>query len=296
MTYSKKIAVVVASLGRPQALRILLEQLQKQTLPADQIILSLESENDCPDLDGLTLPIEIVYVTRGLPAQRNRGLDLVETSTDFVAFLDDDYIPSISALEGMITAFNVFPKASGLGGQLLADGAQGPGIEPATAIRMVEAEDVYRIRTQPKQLAMVRALYGCNMVFRLKDIGAIRFDEELPLYGWLEDADFTARVPGEKIYTDAFFGVHCAVKQGREKRGERYGYSQIANPIYMWRKGTLSILRMISLILRPFLSNIVKSLKPEPWIDRAGRLRGNLIALSDLFKGRLNPKRILEFK
>jgi len=36
----------------------------------------------------------------------------------------------------------------------------------------------------------------------------------------------------------------------------------------------------------------VKSLRPEPWIDRPGRLRGNLIAIGDLLRGRLDPARI----
>ena len=36
------------------------------------------------------------------------------------------------------------------------------------------------------------------------------------------------------------------------------------------------------------------SLRPEPWIDRRGRLAGNLRALRDLVTGRLAPGRILE--
>jgi len=42
------------------------------------------------------------------------------------------------------------------------------------------------------------------------------------------------------------------------------------------------------------LGNALRSLRPEPFCDRRGRLRGNLTALVDLVRGRLAPDRILE--
>jgi hypothetical protein len=39
----------------------------------------------------------------------------------------------------------------------------------------------------------------------------------------------------------------------------------------------------------------VRSLFPEPWIDRKGRLKGNLIALADIVLGRISPRRIIDF-
>ncbi len=50
------------------------------------------------------------------------------------------------------------------------------------------------------------------------------------------------------------------------------------------------------LMRKNLMANIAKSLFPEPHIDRAGRLKGNLIALRDLAMGRLDPRRILEFR
>jgi hypothetical protein len=38
----------------------------------------------------------------------------------------------------------------------------------------------------------------------------------------------------------------------------------------------------------------VRSPWPEPWADRFGRFRGNLLALADWARGRLSPGRILE--
>jgi hypothetical protein len=40
--------------------------------------------------------------------------------------------------------------------------------------------------------------------------------------------------------------------------------------------------------------NLARSPFPEPWADRRGRFRGNMLALGDLLRGRLGPGRIEE--
>jgi hypothetical protein len=42
------------------------------------------------------------------------------------------------------------------------------------------------------------------------------------------------------------------------------------------------------------LANLARSLYPEPWVDRKGRLKGNAMALMDLVIGRISPRRILQ--
>jgi GT2 family glycosyltransferase len=65
----------------------------------------------------------------------------------------------------------------------------------------------------------------------------LHFDENLPLYGWLEDVDFCRRLaPYGRIVRNArTAGVHLGSNSGRTS-GVCYGYSQIANPLYLWRK------------------------------------------------------------
>ena len=67
----------------------------------------------------------------------------------------------------------------------------------------------------------------------------LTFDEQLPLYGWLEDVDFSRRVAGygRVVKVSAARGVHLGVKAARQ-RGVQLGYSQVANPVYLMRKGT----------------------------------------------------------
>ncbi len=82
------------------------------------------------------------------------------------------------------------------------------------------------------------------------------------------------------------------VKSGRQS-GIRLGYSQIANPVYLVRKRTLTWLRAVSQMARNVMMNLIFSLHPEPYVDRRGRLHGNLTAIGDLLLGRLNPERIM---
>lgn len=292
MVAPPKVAVIVASLGRPDAVALLLDRLARQSLLPHRTILSVEKPADLPPVMPDTLNVEVIIGPRGSSVQRNRGLDRLGEDADFIAIFDDDYVPSLRALEGILRGFEVCPDASGLCGELLADGASGPGVDPESAIAMVDAEDAVRDPQRRVTRLPGVGVYGCNMVFRRPDIGDVRFDESLPLYGWLEDSDFGARLPGPVIYCDAFFGVHCAVKSGREKSGVRQGYSQVMNPVYLQRKGTLSAGRALKLVLRPFAANLMRTRRPEPWIDRAGRLRGNLLAFGDLLRGRITPQRI----
>lgn len=302
----RRVCVVVSSAGRPECLALLWERLRAQSRPPHRVIFAVPGLEDLPPGigpggDGRAAP-EVVLSPRGLPRQRNRGLErALAEGAEIVAFLDDDYVPSRGALSGLARAFDAFPDASGVTGVLLADGARGPGIAPEEAARLVDAWDAReseaaREAAPPRILARLRGLYGCNMAYRASAIGGTRFDERLPLYAWQEDIDFAARVPGQKIKTDALVGVHCGVKGGRERRGERLGYSQIANPFYLWGKGTMSRRFALRLCARNVLSNHLRALRPEPWIDRRGRARGNWRALADLCRGRIDPERILALR
>ncbi|WP_430450503.1 glycosyltransferase family 2 protein [Rhodophyticola sp.] len=141
----------------------------------------------------------------------------------------------------------------------------------------------------------VYSTYGCNMAVRGTAVRAHpeRFDTTLPLYGWLEDLDFSRRMAafGRIVENPQLRGVHLATKTGRIS-GLRLGYSQIANPVYLVRKGTYHWARALKLMTGNVLANSAKSLWPEPWIDRRGRLTGNLLAFRDLLRGRCRPGRI----
>jgi GT2 family glycosyltransferase len=288
-----RIAVVVASCGRPVEVGQLLEQLARQTHLPERIVLSVADERDIPC--NLS-PAAIVITGRpGLPAQRNRGLERVLGEVDIVAFFDDDYLPSDRALDGIAQLFSARGDVVGINGELLADGINSPGIEFEDAISMIRRYDAGAPSNDFAALVDLDGLYGCNMVFRAGAIGEMRFDETLPLYAWQEDIDFSARlrVRGRIVRSRCFAGVHRGVKTSRTS-GVRLGYSQIVNPIYLWRKGSMRPGFAMRIASKNVLANHARVFKPEPWIDRWGRLRGNWLAFRDVLTGRAHPARILD--
>lgn len=286
------VTVIIASLGRPENLAALLNRLAAQThLPA-RVILSLESAADAPPEEPYPFPVDRIFGPRGSSVQRNRGLDRLPPDTDIVVFYDDDFIPSCFALAGMARFFVDHPDVAGAKGLVLQDGINGPGIPPDEARAIMDAADAAGPPAPGRILSTNHGLYGCNMAYRVDAIHDIRFDENLPLYGWLEDLDFGGRVDGTLVHCDAFHGVHCGEKRGREKNGKRLGYSQIANPIYLVRKGSIPRKIAYNRTVRNFLANHRGIFRPEPWIDRRGRVIGNWIAIWDFFTKKMRPDRI----
>ncbi len=134
--------------------------------------------------------------------------------------------------------------------------------------------------------------------FRLSALNGrnYRFDEMLPLYGWLEDVDFCRQMAHEGliVQSNRLQGVHLGTKQGRSS-GRRLGYSQVANPWYLMQKGSMTVSIGLRQVVRNLVANLYYSIKPEPWVDRRGRLIGNWWAIVDLFRGRIHPMRTLNF-
>jgi len=286
-----RIAVVIASTGRAAELARWPEHCARQTLRPVKLIFSMVNQADFagdPTASGGTA----LYGSPGLCAQRNRALAEIDDTIDIVAFFDDDYVPSSFCFEGIARFFQEHANVAGVTGTLLADGIQGPGISYDQACAMVHAHDADYLR--PTIVLRRRfGLYGCNMAFRRSMIEGLRFDEALPKYGWQEDVDFARQVAerGAICGTNAFVGVHQGAKAGRSS-GTQLGYSQVANPVYLMRKGTMSPRFARGHIVRNVLANMAKAFSPEPWVDRRGRLKGNMIAIADVLRGKDDPRRI----
>lgn len=294
------IAIIIASTGRPTELGRWIEHVGRQTLKPVEMIWAVRDSNDLPPgaRNDPDVPLRIVQSPLGSASQRNAALDALAGDAAFVAFFDDDYVPTRTCLADIIASFYALPDAAGLTGLLLADGINGPGVDYATALALVAHHAAGSVDGVPPSLTFERwdGLYGCNMAFRAPLLRDLRFDERLPLYAWQEDVDFAMRVAGGRPIgrTNGFAGVHQGVKRGRTN-GKRFGYSQIVNPAYLRAKGSMSWRKMLRLTSGNVVANHLRVLRPEPWVDRRGRLIGNWLALLDLARGRAYPERILEF-
>lgn len=290
------LAVGIATVSRPDLLSLVLDHLADQTRPADRIIVSAPAPEDVAGV-APQLGLEIHIGPRGLTRQRNAIINAAQ-GCDILVFFDDDFLPASTYLAAIEHVFAAREDVVMVTGEVISDGIIGPGLDVAEAHRLLQTGSRDEVTGDGYLwLEEVNNGYGCNMAVRLAPARThdCRFDEKLPLYGWLEDVDFSRQLGryGRIVKNPAAWGVHLGIKQGRQS-GMRLGYSQIANPIYLVRKGTYPWPRAVRLMTRNLGVNCLRSLRPEPYIDRFGRVRGNLKALSDLVVGKLDPQRILE--
>jgi GT2 family glycosyltransferase len=295
-TTKLNIVVGIATTKRREVLSQTLAVLAEQTRLPDCVVICPVTNEDVDQhfVKSFPAPFVIVSGPIGLPAQRNKILASV-SDADVIIFFDDDYFAGHHYIENLEKIFVARPDVIGATGFLLADGAPGPGLSVEQGLSI--------LRYTPNSPSTVEELidwdstYGCNMSFRLEPIrkNDLLFDENLPLYGWQEDIDFSRRVRryGQLVLSGMLSGVHLGTKLGRTS-GVRFGYSQIANPIYLTRKGSMPRSFANKIMWRNVAANLMRSFWPEPWIDRRGRLKGNLLAVVDIIKGRISPNRILE--
>ncbi|KPH08661.1 glycosyltransferase [Rhizobium acidisoli] len=287
-----RIALGIASAGRPSILRETIDYLTGLPDQAERLIVCVPVVEDAAGLADRR-DVDVIVGSRGLTAQRNRIIQAAAADTDVLIFLDDDFIPAATFLSRMAAVFAAKPDVAIATGEVLADGVLDGGLSMAKAL-----EVLHTAGEGAEHVADVYNAYGCNMAVRLAPVveHALAFDEQLPLYGWLEDVDFSRSIArhGRSVYVEGARGVHLGVRSGRQP-GRRLGYSQVANPVYLIRKGTMSKGRAIAQIGRNILANMSGALLKDRLIDRWGRLNGNLLALSDLLVGRASPSRILEF-
>jgi len=285
-----RIHVIFATTGRAEVLGKVLTRLKDQTRAPDGVLVVGTCPADVAGVEECYPDPQIIITEKGLCHQRNAGLTALGDQADVVVFFDDDFVPAHDFLEQVETLMTADAGIVGLTGQLVADGAQTGSLMFEDAVHQLDA-----LHERPAAgEARTAWLYGCNMVIRLSAHPQLRFDEALPLYGWQEDVDFSSRLArhGTLHRTAALTGIHLGVRGGRTS-GLRLGYSQIANVIYLRRKGTIRFLHGWRILLCNVAANVAGSLRSSPPVDRRGRLKGNWLAMRDLTSGRIDPRRVL---
>ncbi len=293
-----RIGIGIATCGRPQVLSETLGALKQQTRLPDAIGVCAPSRLDTGDLSQQE-NVRILIGPNGLCRQRNAILEAL-IDFDIVIFFDDDFVPEAQYIEKLVDLFKADTTIVMATGSLLADGILGPGISFNQAMEILESSQSSLSRAgcnSERNVEDIYNCYGCNMAIRLQPVRAhnVRFDEALPRYSWLEDVDFSRQLAahGRIVRAMGAYGVHLGVKSGRMP-GHNLGYSQIANPVYLSRKKTLAWHRALYIMTRNLTSNTYKSIWPEAYIDRRGRLLGNIRGIIDLLMGRLHPQKVLK--
>ena len=290
MTDPSRIAVILASAGRPELLAEVISDLSTQTVPFKLVV-------SVPDVESLPaggLPDDTLLAhAHGAAAQRNAGLALVPEH-EFIFFFDDDSVVREDYLEVGVAFMGRHPGVVGLTGRVLLDGASGAEVTRDEALAAIEASSRQPVRQRWKPS---RELYGCNFAFRVSGSGGERLDARLPLYSWLEDHDFARRLMrhGALAVVEDCVIVHRGVKSGGRTAHKRLGYSQMMNPLYLHHVGSFPAWLAFHEIVFRCGKNLVFSAAGPERVWRRERLMGNLAALGDALRRRFTPERMLDF-
>jgi len=287
-----KSAVIIPTCGRKSLLPRLIAHLEQQTRRPDLVLISAPDTTHVEMTRSDQFEVAYIFGKQGLTAQRNQALQKALPGHDVVVFFDDDFLPDNDYLCLLELAFAAHPDWAAITGDVVRDDICGAGLSFDEGLRALDQS-----QSKPPRLPLATqelSAYGCNMAFRAADVGDLRFDERLPLYGWQEDVDFSTQVGrrGQIIRLNTLRGVHLGIKSGRVS-GVRFGYSQIVNPLYLIRKGTVPPRKGLALMARNVVANVMRSIWPEAYIDRRGRLRGNLLAAYHVLQRRIEPEHIL---
>lgn len=285
-------AVVLASAGRPELLTDAVVSVSAQRGASFLGVVSVPDEQSLPADRSVLEGWRIVTGTRGLAAQRNAALHVLD-GTDVVVFFDDDAVMRPDYVAQALSFLAEHPQVIALTGQVLLDGATSGEVAPETAAAALAASAV---QPHSRDWRTTRELYGCNFAVRLSAAPDLEFDAGLPLYSWLEDHDVARRLMKRGVLAkvaDCVI-VHRAAASGGRQAHRRLGYSQLMNPVHLWRKGSFPAWLMVWEIFRPTAKNVVQAVAGPHATWRRERVRGNALALTDVLRGRVTPGRITE--
>lgn len=283
-----KLGLVIASHGRPDLLQQIVTSLSSQRRIPDTIVISAVAPADITASTQALSSVRTIFGSAGLTCQRNRGISCLIDTVDVIAFIDDDFIVGHDYFHNMERLFEHDELIIGINAEIIADGADSPGFTFEEGLRL--AEQYRRQKTEPVAREITgKYADGCNgiIAFRSTRAGALRFDERLPRVA--------LRRLGRIVRTNLIWGVHLGTKRGKGSEVQ-LGYSQIVNPAYIVSKGNMSVWYALQLAARNVAANIVRSIRPESYVDRRGRLQGNVIGMFHLIAGRLTPEYILKLR
>ena len=271
-----KLSLIICTYMRPLSLQQLLKSVQVQTVFPDEILIIDGSVNqETERMIGLKNVANLRYFLvpesfRGLTKQRNFGLDQVASTSNIVAFLDDDTELSPTYFEELINTFVNDSRVSGVGGIAVNenDWSLTAPNKKYDANRYFQFEGfVYKegqrnvVRNylglhsnvgpgrMPEyshgktcgfpltgRIYEVDLLIGMSFAFRKRVFDSLRFSTYFEGYGLYEDADFSIRALqfGKNVINTKVQLNHYHHPSGRPN-SYKYGKMVVRNGWYVWR-------------------------------------------------------------
>jgi glycosyltransferase involved in cell wall biosynthesis len=282
-------SVIIATLGRPEILRRTIESVARANpSPRELIVVDGDQGRSSEPATRGSFGFPIVYITaaRGLPKQRNAGID--RAAGDVLVFVDDDVeIPTNTfAVLG-----RVFTDRSVLGAtaRILEPHSDRIGKKHSPVRRLLPGggeEGRFTRFGYPRRLIDLETerdidfMHGSFMAIRTDVARDVRFDERLPGYALAEDEDFSYRVSrrGRIRFVPELHVLHA--KEGHGSRDARaFGRTVVVNRAYLFRKnfrgGGLARLQFTMLILLFMAHRLVN----REWGELRGLVEGSFASL-----------------
>ncbi len=294
-----RMGLIIATVGRREIAEATLRSLaQRETVPSVVLIVGAALA-DLPRLaEQFPFKLQMIQAPRkGLCLQRNVGIDALPPEIEFVSFLDDDTEVHDHYFAEVARVFTSSSQIAGFSGCIMANG----NIERQAARNLLDGQGIPvgmpAFGAYPRSWP---ALYGCAMNIRRTWLKAEKFDENLPLYALGEDCEMGFRLArhGGVGGSGRCPVVHLATRSGRISE-YGYGYAQVINYLYFARKNiglpvaTTYAKRIVKIPLTNLIFTALPWLDRKKGIDRRGRFRGNLRAIADVLRGKIDPQNLL---
>lgn len=309
--FRHKIAFIIPTRNRLGFLIKLLQNLQKQTVTANQVIVVDGSDQPVePEIKQFLSP-SVSYMRvfpPSLTKQRNEGIKALDEDITLVGYLDDDIVLEKDAVKAMLgfwehcsndiggTSFNItnsLPSRLGLFDKLfgklfcIGDGSQG----------VVLRSGINRVVAPVLKDTYTDWLCGGATIWRRQILEEFKYDEWFKGWAYVEDVDFSFTVSKKyKLVVVQSARVQHFPPPFNSKKLCSLGRTLTIQRYYLVRKHpelsvALFYWATVGLIIGGFLYGIVKR-RLEPilvgWGNMAGLfdiLRGNLAQVDEEFRG-----------
>lgn len=242
MKKAERIVAVVVAYNRAKLLAECLNALSQQTRLADEIVVINNASTD----QTQTVAKKHAAVSEVITLQRNTGgaggfaagiaRAVNHWNADFVWIMDDDTIPTSTALEELLAAYHSYPGSPALlaSKAVWTDGAEHPMNRPRS--RPLLAPKLAQHAQQINTISIRTASFVSIMI----DARAIRAEglPEAAYFLWNDDFEYTSRILQNRIglYVPASVVIHKTAKFGNSSAnpGARFE-NEVRNKIWAYR-------------------------------------------------------------
>ncbi|MEW4925256.1 glycosyltransferase family A protein [Algibacter sp. 2305UL17-15] len=267
-------SLIVCTYMRPKPILDLLKSVEQQTLYPNEILIVDGSTNTDTQLVLQNSNFKnlkyhkVEEAHRGLTKQRNYGINLVDTTSEIICFLDDDVVLEDTYFEELISTYKLKPDALAVGGYINNEVKWEKTLEESNPNKFYF--DGW-MRTEPSRFKLrrkfgllpdavpgfmptfshgrsvsflppsgkiyeVEQIMGGVSSYKKEIFETLKFSTYFEGYGLYEDADFSLRLAKlGKLYINTKAQLaHYHEGSGRPNKF-KYGKMVIRNGWYVWR-------------------------------------------------------------